>query len=663
MKNQNDRVMNITNPNSIYIEGTFWFKGYKRINLHCYVDTGASLCIASKYVIPEEHWVNAERPIQVKIADGSNIAITKVCKDLNVGLAGKIFHIPTVYQQESGIDFIFGNNFCQLYEPFVQYTDRIYLTVDNETVIITKLKKALSFGNPSFLESMKKLSKVKTLPPVNISKEKITLCLERGRLELESRKNQKIFLENQTKFSQIEKTLENVCSENPLDPNKTKRWMKASIKLIDPTTVIKVKPMKYSPMDKEEFGKQIQELLELKVIRPSKSPFMSPAFLVENEAERRRGKKRMVINYKDLNKVTIGDSHNLPNKDELLALIRGKAIFSSFDCKSGFWQVLLDEESKHLTAFTCPQGHYEWNVVPFGLKQAPSIFQRHMQTAFNIFEKFCCVYVDDILVYSNTEQEHYLHVMQVLKRCEQYGILLSKKKTQLFRQKINFLGLEIEKGFHKPQNHILEHIHKFPNTIEDKKQLQRFLGILTYASDYIPNLAKLRAPLQVKLKDSVSWQWNEADTQYLAKIKKKLIKFPDLYHPSEDDKLHIETDASDLFWGGVLKATKDDEEFICRFTSGSFKAAEKNYHSNDKELLAVIRVIKKFSIYLTPCRFIVKTDNKNLTYFLNTKITGDNKQGRAVRWQNWLSRYCFDIVHIAGTKNVLADFLTREFQS
>lgn len=414
-------------------------------------------------------------------------------------------------------------------------------------------------------------------------------------------------------------------------------------------------------MDREEFGKQIQELLELKVIKPSKSPHMSPAFLVENEAERRRGKKRMVVNYKAINQATVGDSHNLPNKDELLSLIRGKKIFSSFDCKSGFWQVLLDEESQLLTAFTCPQGHYQWNVVPFGLKQAPSIFQRHMQNAFRSFEKYCCIYVDDILVFSNNEQEHYWQVAGILKKCEQLGIILSKKKAQLFKEKINFLGLEIDQGTHCPQAHILEHIQKFPDKLENKKQLQRFLGILTYASDYIPKLAAIRAPLQVKLKDSTHWEWKDSDSAYMAKIKKNLKSFPKLHHPQEDEHLIIETDASDEFWGGILKAKVNDRELICRYTSGSFKAAEKNYHSNEKEYLSIIRVIKKFSIYLTPCRFLVRTDNKNFTYFLKINLKGDNKQGRLVRWQMWLTRYDFDVEHIAGSKNVFADFLTREF--
>ena len=121
--------------------------------------------------------------------------------------------------------------------------------------------------------------------------------------------------------------------------------MKAAIKLHNPKDICRVKPMKYSPQDVEEFSKQIKELLEMKVIVPSKSAHMSPSFLVENEAERRRDKKIMVVNYKKMNDLTIGDGHNLPNKDSLLTLIRGKKMFSSLDCKSGFWHVLLDEES------------------------------------------------------------------------------------------------------------------------------------------------------------------------------------------------------------------------------------------------------------------------------------------------------------------------------
>ena len=183
-QNQTDEeklvMPNITNPNSIHISGKLKFDGYRKIELHCYVDTGASLCIASKYVIPEEHWVNTERAIQVKIADGNTISLNKVCKNLDIQIAGELFHIPTIYQQESGIDLIFGNNFLQLYGPFTQFTKMIILTLTGEEVYIKKITTARKVGIPGFLESIKKNSKKPKTDTINISPNKIQL-LERGK--------------------------------------------------------------------------------------------------------------------------------------------------------------------------------------------------------------------------------------------------------------------------------------------------------------------------------------------------------------------------------------------------------------------------------------------------------------------------------------------------
>lgn len=238
--------------------------------------------------------------------------------------------------------------------------------------------------------------------------------------------------------------------------------------------------MQYNPEDRKEFEIQIKELLEMKLIVRSKSPHSSPAFLVENEAEKRRGKKRMVINYKALNKETIDDGYFLPKKEELLTLIRGKMYYFGLDCKSGFWQVRLDEESQLLTAFSYPQGQYHWKVVSFGLKQAQGIFQRHMDNIFKQYLAFCCVYVDDILVFSNTEQEHYKHLEIVLKECKNKGIVLSEKKANLCQTKLNYLGQEIKEGKHRLQPHVLNNVQNFPSIITDKTQLQRFLSCLTY---------------------------------------------------------------------------------------------------------------------------------------------------------------------------------------
>ncbi|KAG6742032.1 hypothetical protein POTOM_055316 [Populus tomentosa] len=321
--------------------------------------------------------------------------------------------------------------------------------------------------------------------------------------------------------------------------------------------------MQYTAPDRDEFAKQIQELLDANLIEPSKSPHFSPAFLVNKHSEQKRGKRRMVINYKKLNDHTIGDGYLLPRKDELLDQIRGKKLFSSFDCKSGFWQVLLDDSSQSLTAFTCPQGHFQWKVMPFGLKQAPSIFQRHMDETFKGFESFCRVYVDDIIVFSNNDKDHITHVTKVLDRCKEIGVILSLPKAQLFKESINFLGLIIDKGQIKLQSHI----------------------------------AQIRQPLQAKLKKDTVWQWSKEDTNYVDKIKKAINHLPPVHHPGPEEPLIIETDASDKYWGGILKSQpQEGPELICGYVSGTFKPAEQNYHSNEKELLALINTIKRRSL-------------------------------------------------------------------
>ncbi|KAL2497820.1 orf y [Abeliophyllum distichum] len=369
---QNTQTMNgknITNPNSIYIPIKLSFEGYRKYTIHAYVDTGVSVCTASKWIIPKQFWVQSEKTLNLKIADNSSVKTSKVVNNIKIGIIGHynsnlksfLFTVSTVYQLETRIDFII---------------------------------------------------------------------------------------------------------ENPLDPKINRGKMTAKVEMLDEykDRIIRAKAMAYSPSDREEFSIQIKELLDLKVIEPSKSPFSSPAFMVRKEAKKRRGKARMVINYSQLNKVTKSDGYILPNMQSLLQLVKGKTIFSSLDLKSG-------------------------------LHQAPGIFQRHMDNIFKLFNKFCCVYIDDILIFTDNEILHEDHVIQVLQTAKNEGIVLSKKKAELFKEKIRYLGLEIAYGHKQLKSHILTHIQEFRNEIQDQKQLMRFLGCLTYAESFIRDLAKMRSPL------------------------------------------------------------------------------------------------------------------------------------------------------------------------
>jgi hypothetical protein len=199
---------------------------------------------------------------------------------------------------------------------------------------------------------------------------------------------------------------------------------------------------------------------------------------VNKNSEIERGIPRLVINY----------------KKDLLQKLHSAFIFSKFDMKSGFWQIQIDPKDRYKTAFTVPFGQYEWNVMPFGLKNAPSEFQRIMNDSFNAHSKFCIVYIDDVLIFSQSIDQHFKHLHTFFHTTKQNGLVVSKTKISLFQTRVCFLGHYICQGTVTPI--ALTFTSKFP----DKTQLQRFLGSLNYVLDYYPNISRLAKPLHDRLK-------------------------------------------------------------------------------------------------------------------------------------------------------------------
>ena len=179
--------------------------------------------------------------------------------------------------------------------------------------------------------------------------------------------------------------------------------------MIDPDKVMRVRPMIYSQEDIKSFKIQINELMQMNLIRESKSPHSSLAFMVRKHGEIKRGKVKMVINYKKVNKNTKFDGYYIPNKEILINLARGKNYYSKFDCKSGFWKIKMGNDSIPITAFSTPRVTYEWMVMPFELKNAPQVFQRKMDKIFSDYSSFIIVYIDDMLIYSDNEKDHQKH--------------------------------------------------------------------------------------------------------------------------------------------------------------------------------------------------------------------------------------------------------------
>ena len=233
---------------------------------------------------------------------------------------------------------------------------------------------------------------------------------------------------------------------------------------------------------------EIEDLLKKGIIRKSRSPWSCPAFYVQKNAEIERGVPRLVINYKPLNKVLEWVRYPIPNKKDLVNRLSRAVVFSKFDMKSGFWQIQIREPDRYKTAFTTPFGHYEWNVMPFGLKNAPSEFQNIMNEIFNPFSSHAIVYIDDVLIFSESLDQHRKHLRTFLSTIKLNGLVVSAPKIKLFQTRVRFLGFDIHHGVIKPIDRAIQFADKFPDEILDKTQLQRFLGSLNYIADFYQNL-------------------------------------------------------------------------------------------------------------------------------------------------------------------------------
>ena len=422
----------------------------------------------------------------------------------------------------------------------------------------------------------------------------------------------------------------------------------------------KARPIQMNQETLEYCKKEIQELLDRGLIRASKSPWSCSAFYVFNQAERERGAPRMVINFKPLNKVLRWIRYPLPNKKDLITRIQKGSIFSKFDMKSGYYQIQIAEEDKYKTAFTVPFGHYEWNVMPFGLKNAPSEFQHIMNDIFNPFSGFIIVYIDDVLVFSNSIEQHFKHLDQFYNIVKESGLVVSAKKMKLFLTKIRFLGFEIYQGTIQPISRSIEFSDKFPDKIIDKNQLQRFLGCLNYVSEFIPNLRIICKPLFSRLRKNPP-EWSSEMTQVVRNLKQVVKSLPCLGIPDPEAFMIIETDASDIGYGGILKQKVSQKEQIVRYHSGTWNEAQSKYSTIKKEILAIVLCITKFQEDVFNKKFLLRVDCKAAKDVLQKDVQNLVSKHIFARWQAILACFDFDIEHIKGSKNALPDFLTREF--
>ncbi|KAH9668401.1 hypothetical protein KPL70_021402 [Citrus sinensis] len=401
---------------------------------------------------------------------------------------------------------------------------------------------------------------------------------------------------------------------------------------------------------------ECSQLLQQGLIESTDSDWACQAFYVEKWSELVCGKKRLVIDYQPLNSFLKDDKFPLPKIQTLFVHLQGARIFSKFDLKAGFWQLGISPVDRHKTAFCIPDVHYQWTVMTFGLKVAPSLFQKAMTKIFSPILHHALVYIDDILLFSSDHESHQKLLLDFCHIVQAHGIMLSEKKSSIGKESIDFLGMVIKDGQYQPGPHIAIELLKFPDTHLNRKQIQQFLGIVNYVRDFIPKVAIHTSYLSRMLKKQCP-PWGPAQTEAVKQLKVIAQAPPPLRIPTSGQRI-LQTDASDDYWSAILLEDINGVRHFCAHASGQFKDSEKNYHVIYKEILAVKYEIKKFEFHLISHKFLINMDNSSFPRIFDFKNKLlPNKQLLSLK--TWFAKYDFTVQYIKGNQNLIPDFLTR----
>ena len=408
-------------------------------------------------------------------------------------------------------------------------------------------------------------------------------------------------------------------------------------------------PYRMSEKELKLIDEETQKMLDAGIIRASMSPYSARPFF----GPKPNGEKRFVINYKPLNSVTEIVHMAIPAVEDLINKLNKAKWFTILDLKSGYWQIVVDIDSVAYTAFTTRTGHWEFVRLPFGLSNAVSEFCHIMHMLLGHLP-YVIVYVDDIVIFSESLDDHFEHILNVCKILRKNNLKLNKDKCKFFKLEIKCLGYIIS------HNRVAMDIDKIKTIClfrepKNLKQLQSFLGLSNYYAKFIQNYASIVYPLFKLLKKNCPFIWTNVHAHALEEIKKALTSYPTLRMVDSSKKFRLYTDASSFALGAILSQYDDKEEWVVYYISRVLKGAEINYTITEKEALSVVWSIKYFRIYLIDTKFEVITDHSALIWLMNIK----EPSGRLMRWSIYLQQYDFIIIHRSGKKHLNADAVSR----
>lgn len=443
-------------------------------------------------------------------------------------------------------------------------------------------------------------------------------------------------------------------SELPSELPPSRAGVDHAIRLVPNAQIPYKRPYRLSHAENLELQRQVADLLAKGLITPSNSPYAAPVLFVR----KKDGTFRMCIDYRALNDVTIKDRFPLPNIQDLLDSLAKARIFSKIDLRSGYNQVLVKPEDRHKTAFVTNEGQYEFNVLSFGLCNAPGTFQRMMNRVLEPFmkgtQRFVLVYLDDVIIFSQTDEEHQRHVREVLDALRNEKLYMNAKKCFFFQHEIEFLSHVVGNGKIQMDSTKIEAVLERPRP-QNKTEVRSFLGLANYYRRFIKGYAKIVAPLN-DLTSNNDFVWTEQHESAFRELKTRLTEAPVLTLPDFQKEFKVMTDASNDAVGAVL-SQKDEHgrDHPVAYASQKLTPTERKYPTRDKELYALVFALKQWRTYLYQQKFLAETDHQSLTYIRTSK----ELTPRLARWNDFLAEYEFEIAYKPGHSNGAADAMSR----
>jgi hypothetical protein len=420
------------------------------------------------------------------------------------------------------------------------------------------------------------------------------------------------------------------------------------IELQPGTAPISKRPYRMLPNELAELKIQLQDLLDKGFIRPSASPWGCPALFVK----KKDNSLRLCVDYHPLNAVTIKNKYPLPRIDILFDQLAKAKVFSKIDLRSSYHQIKIKPCDIPKTAFSTRYGLYEYLVMSFGLTNAPAYFMYLMNSVFMLeLDNFIVVFIDDILIYSKTTEDHANHIRIVLQRLRDHRLYIKFSKCEFWLDSVKFLGHTISsEGISVDPTKVQEVMDWKPPT--SVHQIRSFLGLAGYYRRFIPDFSKIAKPMTELLKKKVKFHWDDKCDEAFHTLRKLLTTAPVLAQPDNTQPFDVYCDAS----GTGLSCVLMQNNWVIAYASRALQNHEQNYPTHDLELVAVIHALKIWRHHLMGARSNIYTDHKSLKYI----FTQADLNMRQRRWLELIKDYDLEVHYHPGKVNVVADALSRK---